>query len=381
MDGSLELVANALTLGGAASAEASDALDSSSVEPLEVDNSLTAFRMANDIFYDKGWTDGLPIAPPIESEVKRFLDVWDRDPATVVTVVPPQSGLATLEKIAVNMVMAGCEPEYLPVIEAALLAMSEERFCWVNSITGTGMQAPLTIISGPIRHQLNLNSGPNALGQGWRANATIGRALRLIFVNIGGSTPGLYDCSTHGHPGKYSYVLVENEEDNPWPPVHTDYGLSREDSAVTVVTGQPPALIKDTGSSSALGFLHTVCSAMAIPDSVNKNQYGDQVLVLGPEHAATIAADGFTKDDIREYVWHNARVPITKFARAFIEKDGRHRWAKKFDVDNPATMIPILEKPDDLIIVVAGGPGKNSAFIPTYCQSRRVTRRIVTAED
>lgn len=346
-------------------------------EPVEVDDSLGTIRAVNDLFYSRGWTDGLPIIPPVEAEVERFLNRWGRDPNSVVTVVPPQNGLATLEKIAINMVMAGCEPEYLPVIEAALLAMSDERFCFVNSITGTGMQSPLIIVSGPIRNTLGLNSGANAYSPGWRANAAIGRAVRLIILNIGGSIPGTHDRSTQGHPVKNSYVLVENEESSPWLPLHTDYGMDREDSAVTVVTGQLPYSFQDTTSTKGLGILHSICNTMATPNSAYYNRFGDQVLVLCPEHAATLAGDGFGKDEIRQYVLDNARVPITRFGPEFIEKVGRFRWAKRFSVDDPTTMIPILERPEDLIIVVAGGPGKHSSFIPTYPQSRRVTRKIL----
>ena len=160
--------------------------------------------------------------------------------------MPPEFGAATLEKVAINMVMAGCLPEYLPVVEAALRAMSVERFAWTNSIVGTGLQAPLVLISGPIRNLIGLNSGRNAYGPGPRSNASIGRALRLIFRNVG----GLHDHATQGNPAKYSFVLVENQDANPWSPLHTDYGFAEDDSVVTVVTGQPPMLIHDAYSQT-----------------------------------------------------------------------------------------------------------------------------------
>ena len=390
VDGSLELIVSGLTEGAELLNQDSSATTTESVErkrqlairleqtveKVEIADSFGAFREVNDLFYRRGWTDGFPIVPPVEPEVERFLDAWGRDPNHLVTVVPPQSGLATIQKIAINMVMAGCEPEYLPVIETALLAMSDERFCWINSITGTGMQSRLIIVNGPIRKEIGLNSGINMMGPGWRANATIGRAIRLILTNIGGCIPILYERSTQGHPGKYTYVVVENEEASPWPPLHTEYGLDRDESAVTVVTGQPPVLIKDTASSTGLGILHTICSAMAIPDSANYSQFGDQVLLIAPEHAATLAASGFDKLEIRRYIMENARIPITKFAPGFIEIQGRFRWGKRYDVDNPTTLIPVVEKIDDIIVVVAGGAGKHSSFIPTYAQSRRVTRKI-----
>ena len=342
------------------------------LEPLVVRDSLGAAEEVNDAFDARGWTDGLPVIPPLEATVRRFLDAWGRDPGEVITAVPPEFGAATLEKVAINMVMAGCLPEHLPVVEAALRAMSVERFAWTNSIVGTGTQAPLVLVSGPIRNVLGLNSGRNAYGPGPRANASIGRALRLIFRNVG----GLFDHATQGNPAKYSFVLVENQDANPWSPLHVDYGFAEVDSVVTVVTGQPPMLIHDAYSQAAISLMNTICNAIAVPDSVNYNQFGDQVLALAPEHAAILAGDGFGKDDVRRYIYEHARVPIEKFSPAFIEKHGRHRFAEKFDLDSPATRIPIVERLDDIIVMVAGGAGQHSSFIPTYGQSRRTAHRI-----
>lgn len=342
------------------------------LEPLRVADSLHSVEEINDAFDARGWTDGLPVVPPLDTTVRRFLDAWGRDPGEIVTVVPPEFGAATLEKVAVNMVMAGCLPEYLPVVEAALLAMSEERFAWTNSIVGTGLQAPLAIVSGPFRHAIGLNAGRNAYGPGPRANASIGRALRLIFRNVG----GLHDHATQGNPAKYSFLLVENQEANPWSPLHTDYGFAEDDSVVTVVTGQPPMLIHDAYSRTGVSVMNTICNAIAVPDSVNYNQFGDQVLVLTPEHAAILAGDGFGKAEVRRYIHENARVPVERFSPAFIEKHGRHRFAGTFDLDDPQTRIPIVERLDDIVVMVAGGAGQHSSFIPTYGQSRRAARKI-----
>ncbi|MEK7874017.1 MAG: hypothetical protein AAB502_09215, partial [Chloroflexota bacterium] len=170
--------------------------------PITIDESLEAI---NDAFYEKGWTDGLPVVPPTAERIQRMLDYVRRGPSEVVAHLPPTDGEATIEKIAVNAVMAGCRPDYMPVLIAAVEAITEPRFN-LNAIQATtNPVAPLTIINGPIRKELNVNCGSNALGQGWRANATIGRAIRLILVNVGGGLPGTVDKATLGMPGKYSF--------------------------------------------------------------------------------------------------------------------------------------------------------------------------------
>jgi hypothetical protein len=187
------------------------------------DNPETIFQL----FIARGWMDGLPFIPPRDERVARMLAYADRDPKEVVAVLPPRWGEATLEKIAVNAVMAGCLPQYLPVVMTAVSAMAEEAFNLYAVQATTHPCTPLILVNGPMAKELNINGRYNALGQGWRANATIGRAIRLILLNIGGGEPGVLDRATVGHPGKYSYCLAENEAENPWIPLHLEKGFSK----------------------------------------------------------------------------------------------------------------------------------------------------------
>ena len=176
-----------------------------------------SFEAINDYFYEQGWTDGLPIVPPTRERVDKMLAgmAW-RDADELIAVIPPAMGQATLTKIATNCVMAGCRPEYLPVVVAAIEAVSEPAYGLAHRQTTTHAGAPLVIVNGPIVRQLRINYGTGVFGPGWRANATIGRALRLNLVNLGGAIPGEVDFCQHAHPGKYTYCIAEHEAANPW---------------------------------------------------------------------------------------------------------------------------------------------------------------------
>ncbi|MBI2906816.1 MAG: hypothetical protein HYX92_04060 [Chloroflexi bacterium] len=193
----------------------------------------------NQLYYDKGWTDGLPIVCPTEERVLRMLRYSDRQPGDVAAEVAPLYGEATVEKIAINAVMAGCLPQYLPVVVAAVEAVAVEEFNLYGIQGTTNPVTPALIVNGPIAKELNINAGPNLLGQGNRANATIGRAIRLIMLNIGGGAPDTVDKATHGQPGKYTFCFAENEGESPWEPLHVERGYAQEVSTVTVagVTG------------------------------------------------------------------------------------------------------------------------------------------------
>ena len=184
------------------------------------------------------WGDGLPIIPPTEERVWKFIDYIDREPDEILGEMPPVDGIVTIEKIAINAVMAGCLPEYMPVLIAAVEAMLEPEFNLQAIQATTNPAAPLAIINGPIRHQFNINCGRGCLGPGWRANATIGRAIRLILINIGGGLPGVTDKATHGMPGKYCFCFGEDEEGNPWEPLHVERGFDKETSTVTIAGSQ-----------------------------------------------------------------------------------------------------------------------------------------------
>lgn len=249
--------------------------------------------------YQNGWTDGLPVVPPTPERVESMLSGTKRSPDELIAPLPPKWGKATIERIAINAVMAGCLPEYLPVVLAAVEAMVDERFNLHGVQVTTSHVAPMLMINGPIRKTLAINDGFNLFGQGWRANATIGRAVRLICTNIGGALPAELDRAAFGHVGKYTCCIAENEgADNPWEPLHVERGFELEDSTVTVFAGAGPQSINDHGSNTAEGILTTISQNIA----AQGNSSGETLLVIGIEHAKTISGDGFSKSDVRRYI-------------------------------------------------------------------------------
>ena len=191
-------------------------------------------------YLERGWSDGLPITPPTPERVEAMLSAVSLAPRHVVAQLPPNWGDATVERLAINAVMAGCLPQYLPVIVAGVAAMSDPAFNIYAIQATTHSCAPLFVVNGPIREELGMNSSSGAYGPGWRANATIGRAVRLALLNIGGGHPGVGDMSTQGAPSKYTYCVAENEEANPWEPLHVERGFAPDLSTVTVVGGDRP---------------------------------------------------------------------------------------------------------------------------------------------
>ena len=178
-----------------------------------------------ELMYQTGWTDGLPVVPPTGDLVEDFIGASGRQGDELIAELPPLGGRATVERIAVNAVMAGCLPEYMPVVITAIEALMDDRFNLRGVMCSTGIHTPLVIVNGPISKTLDINSGYNCLGQGWRANATIGRAVKLALVNLGGAIPGDTNKATFGHPGAYTYCMAEDEDANPWEPYHVEAGF------------------------------------------------------------------------------------------------------------------------------------------------------------
>lgn len=335
-----------------------------------------SLEAVNNLYYARGWSDGLPIVPPTEARVLAMLRYAGRDAQDVVADIPPKGGQATIEKLAINAVMAGCLPQYLPVIITAIQALTEAPFNLYGIQATTHMAAPLAIVNGPIARELEMNAGYNAFGQGTRANATIGRAIRLALMNIGGGRPGVLDRATFGHPGKYTYCVAENQAESPWEPLHVELGYALDDSTVTMVGAEAPHNVNDHGSTEGRGILITCAGAMASPSTNNVYLGGKQVLVLGPEHAATVARDGYSKADVRQFIWEHATLPLGRFHPENVDRFLRIRpdWCPP-DRD-PNHLIHALKSPDNLMVVVIGGAGKHSAVIPTFGDTQPVTRRI-----
>jgi len=322
-----------------------------------------AFDRVNDLFYARGWTDGLPIVPPTEERVQALLAgmPW-RGADDLISIVPPRMGAATMQQIAVNAVMAGCRPEYLPVIVAALQAVSEPQYGLAHRQTTTHAGAPLMIVNGPVVERLRINCGRGLFGPGWRANATIGRALRLVLVNVGGAGPGV-DASQTGHPGKYTYCIAEYEAANPWEPLHVERGFAREQSVVTVVNTEAPHSMTENIQTDPDEIVRTFASCMATLGVNNLYSQGTPVLVLGIEHAQHIASAGWGKRDLQRALFERARQPW-----GLVKNRGKSkgpRFPEFVDRSDDDSMVPIVREPGDLVTIVGGGAGGKSMFLPT----------------
>jgi hypothetical protein len=344
------------------------------VEPQE------SYDAVNDYFYGRGWTDGLPIVPPTEERVQVMLAgmPW-RAADDVISVVPPRMGAGTMRQIAVNAVMAGCKPEYLPVVVAALQAVSEPVYGLSHRQTTTHAGAPLIIVNGPIVGRLRVNCGRGLFGPGWRANATIGRALRLVLVNIGGAGPDV-DASQTGHPGKYTYCIAEYEAANPWQPLHVERGYPRNESVVTVVNTEAPHSMTENVQTDPDEIVRTFASCMATLGVNNLYSQGTPVLVLGIEHAQHIATAGWSKRDLQQALFERARQPWGLMKNR--GKSKGPRFPEFVDRTDDNAMVPIVREPGDLIVVVGGGAGGKSMFLPTAGgQSLAVSKPIESAHE
>ncbi len=330
------------------------------------------FAAANELFYQRGWTDGLPIVPPTDRPLAEMLRGTDLPPDYVVATLEPIGGQATVEKIAVNAVMAGCRPEYMPVLIAAVEVIGDPAFDLKGVATTTNPDVPMLIINGPIAKQLDINSGANALGRGWQANATIGRALHLIAQNIGGSWPGVSDASSLGYPGDFSMCLAENEAANPWQSLHVESGFSEDKNVVTVVAAEGTHRIVDIGVT-AEGFLNLVADHLV---GLGGTRKPTMLLILVPYTAKKLAMEGWTKESIRQFLDENARIPFSEYKKKFIDT-GRATRAPDWvlETKDPNAMIPVPFI-DQLVIIVSGGPGEKNVLIPLWSNSELISKEI-----
>ena len=322
---------------------------------------------AIEVCFAKGWSDGLPVVPATPDRVEAMLLAAGLDPAHQVAHIADRAVSVTAEKVAINAVMAGCRPEYMPVVVAAIEAIGDPRWGYHGPGTSTAGAGVLIVVNGPIAHALDINAGDNLFGPGWRANLTIGRAVRLVMRNVCGSRPGTLDRGTLGHPGKLSYVIAENEAESPWLPLHVERGLRADQSAVTVMAAEAPHQFYNQLSSTAEGVLTTLADDMRISGNVmGQPQY---LLVLAGEHMRTIARDGWTKATIRDFVFAH-----TQNSHAHLKRTQRMTGAP--EPGDESRMRPLVESPDDILIAAAGGrAGAFSAYIPGW-GSRRSSQAV-----
>ena len=332
--------------------------------------------------FDRGVTDGLPAVPPTRERVERAIAACGRPADELVALVPPNYGRATVEKIAINAVMAGCRPEYLPVVLAAVDAICDDAFDLHGVAATTNAPAPLLVINGPVRKALDVNCGAGLFGPGWRANATIGRAVRLVCVNVGGATPGVVSMSTLAHPGRYTYCIGEWEEQNPWEPLHVEHGFGAGESTVAALAADAPLGVYDHRSRTAPELLATIAASMAVIANHEMTHWGDTLLVLGPEHARTLAGDGWDKAAVRRFLFERLQRPVRELVPGRDGGEGlpEHVLRKFAHPEREETRVPKFRAPEHIKIVVAGGTaGRFSAIVPGWSFSKGsnlVLRRI-----
>ncbi len=331
---------------------------------------------AHEALATAGWTDGLPVRLPTRPAVQRMLDHCGLDPGDGLGPLPPAWGRATYGRLAANAVMAGCRPEGFTVVLAALRAMLDKKFNMHGVQCTTHVVAPLILVNGPIRSELGINCGHNCFGQGAVANASIGRAVRLSMVNIGGAHPGALDKATFGHPGKYTYLFGENEEESPFPPFHTARGFTAEQSTVTVFPAEAPHNVNNHARES-MSLLRSIANTMATLGNNNMYMSGECVVVLGLDHANILAEAGFKRHSVQAFLHENARLPIFMLREGgmYGEDIQRNLWPRWVDRSRDDAMVPIVRTPADIHVVVAGGVGPHSLFIPGW-GTRAVTVAI-----
>ena len=321
-----------------------------------------------EFMFERGLTDGLPVVPPTPERVMRMLAGTRRDPQEVIATVPPNLAPLTIEKVAANAVMAGCRPEYLPVVLAVLEAVCTDEFNIHGVMSTTAGATPTIVVNGPIRHRLGMNMKIGALGSGNRANATIGRAVKLALRNVGGARPGEIERTALGGPGKYTACYPEWEERSPWEPLHVERGFRREDNVVTVFGLEPgPRLIVDQLSRTAHALAGSLGMALESCWHPKLHGYGEVLLVISPEHADTIKRDGWSKAQVRNRIQEASARPIRELLPD--ANAGEGMALRHFGLANPSAealeqRIPKFRKPENINIIVAGGEaGKfSSAF-------------------
>jgi len=344
---------------------------------LELEDSWEAI---NEYFLASDLTDGLPIVPPTEARVAAMTDYVERElgwkASDVIGTLAPKQGLATVEKVAANAVMAGCKPAYMPVLLACVKGVADPVFNLDAVQTSTHNTSPLPIVNGPVRDAIDLNRGYNHTGSRWHSTSTIGRALQLTMMNVGG-TPGSINIHTQGHIARFGHCIAENEEENPWEPLHVERGHAADTSVVTVIPACPAAMIDDNGGSqTAKELLRTLALSIPYVGNRNTNGEGQPLVILCPQHARLLANGGYSKAEVKRVLWEYGRIPFGSIPRGNLASFSKTILKQYADFD-PDFGVPIAGKPEDIVIVVMGGAGTHSLSVQTRLASENVTVPIL----
>jgi hypothetical protein len=319
--------------------------------------------------YERGWTDGLPVIPATEERVRAMLGGLAPD----ISLGPmPLSGAElTHHLLAVNGVMAGCRPDAFPALLAAAAAVLDPAFNLLGVQATTHPAGPVLVFNGPIRLDLGIAAGAGCLGPGTRANLTIGRALRLALINVGGAVPGAGDPSTQGQPGKLAFVVAENEEESPWEPLAVGRAFGAGQSVVTVLAGEGPRSINDS-VSGAPALIDSLAGATTLPTHNNWFYDSNVLFLLCPEHAQVLARAGLGRIDVQTAIFERARIPVERFSPDLVQRYGP-TWKL---AENQPGFVRLVACPEDVMIAVAGGAGRHSSFVASFGNTRAVSRAV-----
>jgi hypothetical protein len=332
---------------------------------------------AQELFFERGWTDGLPIIPPTTERVQALLDAAGMNGARELGIVRERDRSVSALEAATNAVMAGCRPEYFPIVAAGVSALLDPAYNANAALTSTGGTAICTLVSGPLAAEVGMNAGHNVLGQGNRANATIGRALRLVAMNLLDAKPGGMDGASIGNPGKYSLCFAEGDPVAPWEPLRIELGYALEDTTVTVLPTEGPRQVANILDGTPEGVLRTMVSAMKAAHGYTAGKGGQCVVLLGPEHAAAARDAGWSRARVREFLMNESQVTREELAAGGvpIESTGAHAMHPE-ENGRYAT----IRAPEDIFLVTGGGAGAGwSAYIPCWSpksNARAVTRKV-----
>ncbi len=344
-------------------------------ELIEVEES-----QAQEHFFEQGWTDGLPIVPPTVDRVfEMMVGAGVTDPDQLLGVVPQRGVSVTVEQTAINAVMAGCKPAYFPIVLAAVSATLDPAFNPHTASTSTGGAAFCVIVSGPLAAEVGMNGGLGALGPGNRANATIGRAVRLVAANVLGSKTGALDGSSIGHPGKYTFCFTEDGPPAPWEPLGVALGYEPGDTTVTVMPTEGPRQVANHLVGTPEGVLATMAAAMSDPSTFMVGKAGAGVVVLGWEHRKAVIDAGWSRRQVQEWLLEHTRITPERLLEAGLPLEGGEAHPQ---IPGPDGKLPSFRSPDDIFVVTAGGAGAGwSAYVPAWApplhsHAEAVTRRV-----
>ena len=328
--------------------------------------------VAIESYFENGWTDGLPVVPPTEDRIWAMLDAMGKQPGDILGEILVRARTITAEKLALNAILAGCLPAYAPVLLAATEALCDPAFSFHGPTASTSGMGVLTIVNGPIAPQIGLNAGENLFGPGWRANATIGRALRLLLRNVCGTMPGILDRSCFGHPGKFTYCIAEDEGRSPWTALHVERGVPQEESAVTLFAGESPHQVANQSASEPEAILATIADVMVAGGrlSLSDQQF---VVVIGGQHRRYLVERGWGKKEVRTWLHTHAVRSAEELFRA-------GRLSPASATGGAPRRYDAVAEPEDILVVAAGGDtGGYSVVIPGWSgklHSQAVTKMI-----